>query len=278
MGTNRQRLFKVIFIKMSTVKSLSEYGRKRANPEACHTNVLRLKECLCTDDPVCQDVITVTEPTGKFVTGVTIDGVSHVFDSPVDAGDSDAVWKAIYAVTYQYEANPTYVNVEADTDLVVTHIGATELGLLVDGAPVVAERCCELTRCKLYRTAIAIDFVGDLVVGDSTHTIDTTGLPLDDATAALLTAALNGDIAGCQEGSVTCDADSGEYIYDVYVPVGTDTPTIDKGGKEPNELTYCSRECEEVFLCSGEKSGKSSKEAADANKSLTALRKKVATK
>lgn len=252
---------------MSLVDSLLNFGRKRANPLATSTNSLRLTDCPCTEDPVCQDSLEITLEEGVTVTSVNFNGEDFpvgncveskegkdvIIPAPIDPiADTNGFWNFLHSLVRKYEADPTKILVEVkEGTLHIIHYGACVFKsiTLSNGEVKELQRACNVIRCKLYQKAVEAAEVVTINIGEVSAEF-TAPEALNEAGAATLAEAINAsDLVMCKDAEVTCSLDSEEYIVNIYAEEGT-TPSCGKeedGKGYPKDLEYCPSECEEVF-------------------------------
>lgn len=129
---------KIISLNMGIVDSTADFGKKRANPLALPTNIMRLdnEQCKCTDDPTCEDEATIVSAAGKSIVSYVLDGEEHKtypvgFDKekPVSAkaDDAEAVCDGLYGLIRKYETK-VFVDALMDgDDMKIIHRGACKL-------------------------------------------------------------------------------------------------------------------------------------------------------
>lgn len=115
---------RIIELDMSTVKSIGDFGKKRANSNALVDNAMRLDDTSNTSLST-QDKVTILDASGKTITNIKFNKIDHAIS--VAADDVEAVQKAIYDIVNKYE-NKVFVKAETvGNDTVVTHIGQLRL-------------------------------------------------------------------------------------------------------------------------------------------------------
>lgn len=172
--------------------ALNMMGRKRANPEACPTNGMKLPACdECTDDPVCEDSIPLGTDAEAVIKTIEFDGETHEVNLAVGSPYLDAKLNEI-AATKEID---TSVNIKkVDGVYKVYHIGACVMTNAVVGETTNAGvRCCEYATITTFKT-FASDTIPNLSVADEDGNITSeafannpygyTGDPAIDAATA----------------------------------------------------------------------------------------------
>ena len=242
------------------VRNILDFGKKRANPCACPTNVLKLEKggcCKIQRDPSCKDTIAI--PKDAKVKGITFEGKFYDFTAVHYYENGDLLVPAVGELTANseefrshvgcilpaYEFN-IYVRLVEDGDNVnLCHIGACKLEsvTLADDSTIEASRCCELVVATKWQTQVvgATDFSFD---GGVAKALD-LALGADTAENDTKAAAAKTIIEGCV-GTMASEVD---VVYDPVFKVFTislktakDAPLV--GG---SPMTDCGISCE--FLC-----------------------------
>jgi len=126
-------------------------GRLRANPAACPTNSMKLPACNdCTDDPVCEDVITLTKDEGNVLVSIDIQGETCPVNLPLNDPNIET---KLHEIVAKYEID-THVSVAVeDGKCTIRHIGAGTLDNAVVGNKTYnTERCCNFVTVTTYKT------------------------------------------------------------------------------------------------------------------------------
>lgn len=216
---------------MSTIKKLNELGLKRANPCACPTNFLVLKECNPCPDPVCQDVITIPDAVGKTIVAYTLGDETYTtylapeFAKPLvssSASDLEDTFEKGFALVSNHEIDPYFDVKKDDTSTVITHIGQCRLKSVTDsdGTVYVAATLCSIACFCPYQVTIPGSDKTKLVVTDIEGTeVVSADLPNDYSTVDAATATqLETDLNAAWSGgtfTVTINSDIPAYVVSV---------------------------------------------------------------
>ena len=214
-----------------SVKKLNEVGLKRANPCACPTNALVLKECNPCPDPVCQDVITIPDAVGKTIVAYTLGDEKHTiylapgFAKPLvssNASDLDDTFEKGFALVSNHEIDPFFDVKKDGTSTVITHIGQCRLKsiTLSDGTVIEAVTLCSIACFCPYQVTIPGSKKPKLVVTDNEGTeVVSADLPNDYSTVDADTATqLETDLnAAWSDGTFTVTINSAIPAYVVSV-------------------------------------------------------------
>jgi len=231
--------------------SISQLGRKRSNPKANINNALYLvKNCGCTNDPVCEDVITISAFTaGIMLNGITFEGTPYTFPSPLSLETQQ--WEIMCEILkiistdysendrpYRYEttakeAHPGLTIETVGADIVIKHTGACTISAisLSTGDTVTVARNCTLVNACAYQLE-GMGTIGPITVnGGAPQALANdpyafAGVPAtDDATALLLEADLQAALvaggATVYNVTVTPDATRGLFVMKIWIAEAT---------------------------------------------------------
>lgn len=117
---------RIIELDMATVKSIGDFGKERANPNASKNNTMRLDN-LENKSLSSEDTITIKGPSGKVISSINFNGIDHPVQ--LNADDKESIQEILYDIVSQYE-NKVFVSVKKDddSDTVIRHIGQLVLG------------------------------------------------------------------------------------------------------------------------------------------------------
>lgn len=226
------------------IKSVTEFGKYRANPYASNTNNLFLNDgCDCEPCTVGQDTIIVSDMGDMPAVSVEFDGVTYY--APVDTITAQQIEDWIYSIIKQFEVDPYLsvtidchapelqavgdqpsVQIEEVCDLTVVHIGCGHLDTLSFGGETIgsSNRTTEIKTVCDYRISI-VDDPGTFTDGTNSDTLDSqpfayTGvIETDAATAADIVTdieALFSSWTDVATVDVTVDDINGEYVVSIH--------------------------------------------------------------
>lgn len=212
--------------------SYRDLGRKRANPYARKDNNLKLDDCPCTADDVCQDILTSATIAGtEVITQVVFNGVTYlptedvktpggevVMTAPgtITAADTDELQAWLEAIANVWEFD-VYITVEhSSTTLTVEHYGALTLTSITTNAPetITGARCCALV--DVFTNTVTVDdgTITEITVDGISSDLDTGAYADGDDLAQLVTdvkAELTALGVAWSDVTATYDADEGEF-------------------------------------------------------------------
>jgi hypothetical protein len=225
------------------VNSLTDYGRKRANPLASATNNIRLSACDVTGDVVGEDYKTGTVAAARTVVSATIDGVEYALISTQAELETN-----LLALVRRLEADPVKIIYSlVGTTLTITHYGATTIEKLVfdDASEFVFARAETITLSHKYTFSVIANGDDDLIVGGTTEAIDVPAAVTAGANETALKDAIDAGGYTLTETTVVVANLSGDTdVFDVTIYVNQDDGAPTFAG---NSLTYVWREDQELF-------------------------------